>query len=108
MVRAALSGLILRREALGLGDVTLLAMVGTFIGWQPTVFVFALAPFCGLVCTVPLRLFMRRSYLPYGPFLAAATIIVLFTWRWLWQSTRLIFGHPQSLALLGGRPRWAW
>ncbi|HEX4070960.1 MAG TPA: A24 family peptidase, partial [Planctomycetaceae bacterium] len=76
-----LSGLILRREALGFGDVTLLAMIGTFIGWQPTVFVFVLAPLCGLVCTVPLRLVSHKAYLPYGPFLAAATIVVLFSWR---------------------------
>jgi leader peptidase (prepilin peptidase) / N-methyltransferase len=96
------SGLILRREALGLGDVTLLAMIGTFIGWQPTVFVFVLAPLCGLVCTVPLRLVSRKAYLPYGPFLAAATIVVLFSWRWLWPATRLVFGHPLSLALLSG------
>ena len=101
-----LSGFILRREALGFGDVTLLAMIGTFIGWQPTVFVFVLAPLCGLVCTVPLRLVSRKAYLPYGPFLAAATIVVLFSWRWLWPATRLVFGHPLSLALLSGGPHW--
>jgi leader peptidase (prepilin peptidase)/N-methyltransferase len=94
------SGLILRREALGLGDVTLMAMIGTFLGWQPTVFVFALAPLCGLACTLPLRLFTRKAYLPYGPFLAVATIVVLFSWKWLWLSTRLVFGHPLSLAVL--------
>jgi leader peptidase (prepilin peptidase)/N-methyltransferase len=96
-----LSRLILRREALGSGDVTLLAMIGTFIGWQATVAVFVLAPLCGIVCTLPLRIFTRKAYLPYGPFLAAATIVVLFSWKWLWPSTRLVFGHPQSLALLG-------
>jgi leader peptidase (prepilin peptidase) / N-methyltransferase len=95
-----LSGLILRREALGFGDVTLMAMIGTFIGWQPTVFVFALAPLCGLACALPLRVITRRAYLPYGPFLAAATVVVLFSWRWLWLSTRLIFGHPLSVVLL--------
>jgi leader peptidase (prepilin peptidase)/N-methyltransferase len=95
-----LSGLILRREALGSGDITLLAMIGAFIGWQPTVAVFVLAPLFGIVSALPLRLFGRQSHLPYGPFLAAATIGVLFSWRWLWQSTRLVFGHPQSLGLL--------
>jgi leader peptidase (prepilin peptidase)/N-methyltransferase len=95
-----LSRLILGSEALGFGDVTLMAMIGTFIGWQPTVFVFALAPLCGLICVVPLRIMTRRSYLPYGPFLAVSTVVVLFSWRWLWLSTRLVFGHPLSLALL--------
>jgi len=102
-----LSGLILGREALGLGDVTLMAMIGTFIGWQPTVFVFVLAPLCGLACTLPLRMLTRRAYLPYGPFLAAATVVVLFSWRWIWPSTRLVFGHPLSLALLSAAAAFA-
>jgi leader peptidase (prepilin peptidase)/N-methyltransferase len=97
-----MSGLILGREALGFGDITLMAMIGSFLGWQPTVVVFFLAPMCGILCTVPLRLVTRKAYLPYGPFLAAGTIVVLFCWKWIWQRTRLVFGHPQSLALLGG------
>jgi leader peptidase (prepilin peptidase)/N-methyltransferase len=97
-----MSGLILGREALGSGDITLMAMIGSFLGWQPTVVVFFLAPMCGIICTVPLRLVTNKAYLPYGPFLAAGTIVVLFYWKWMWQWTRLVFGHPQSLALLGG------
>ncbi|MFO1064238.1 MAG: prepilin peptidase [Pirellulales bacterium] len=31
-------------EALGFGDVTLMAMIGTFIGWQPSLLVFFVAP----------------------------------------------------------------
>jgi leader peptidase (prepilin peptidase)/N-methyltransferase len=98
----AMSGLILGREALGSGDITLMAMIGAFVGWQPVVVVFVLAPICGILCTVPLRLVTKKAYLPYGPFLAAATIVVLFSWKWIWQWSRLVFGHPQSLALLGG------
>ncbi len=97
-----MSGLILGREALGSGDITLIAMIGSFVGWQATVVVFFLAPMCGIVFTIPLRLVTKKAYLPYGPFLAAGTIVVLFAWKWIWQATRLIFGHPKSLALLGG------
>ena len=97
-----MSGLILGREALGSGDITLMAMIGSFIGWQPTVVVFVLAPMCGILCTIPLRLVTSKAYLPYGPFLAAAAIVVLVAWKWIWQWSRLVFGHPQSLALLGG------
>ena len=95
------SALVLKRKALGFGDVTLMAMIGTFIGWQPIVFVFGLAPLCGLAFTIPLSILARKAWLPYGPFLAAATVIVLFSWRWLWASTRLVFGHAVSLALVG-------
>jgi leader peptidase (prepilin peptidase) / N-methyltransferase len=95
------SSRILRREALGLGDVTLMGMIGTFVGWQPTVFVFLIAPLCGLAMILPLRLLWKRSYLPYGPFLAGATVVVLLSWKWLWSSSRLVFGDPRSLGLLG-------
>ncbi len=97
-----MSGVILGRESIGSGDITFMAMIGSFVGWQPAVVVFVLAPICGIVCTVPLRLVTKKAYLPYGPFLAAATIVVLFSWKWVWQWSRLVFGHPQSLALLGG------
>jgi leader peptidase (prepilin peptidase)/N-methyltransferase len=91
---------ILGREALGLGDVTLMGMIGCFLGWQPTIFVFLVAPLCGLAAILPLRLFSRRSYVPYGPFLAAGTVIVLCAWRRLWISSRLVFGDARSIAVL--------
>jgi leader peptidase (prepilin peptidase) / N-methyltransferase len=96
------SSRILGREALGLGDVTLMGLIGCFLGWQPTIFVFLVAPLCGLAAIVPLRLFSTRTYIPYGPFLAAGTIIVLCSWRWLWISSRLVFGDARSIALLAG------
>ena len=67
------SSRILGREALGLGDVTLMGMIGTFLGWQPTVFVFLAAPLCGLALLIPVKVLWRRSHVPYGPFLAAGT-----------------------------------
>jgi leader peptidase (prepilin peptidase)/N-methyltransferase len=85
-------------EALGFGDVTLMAMIGSFLGWQPVVFAFLLAPLCGVVIAVTLRLARGRRVLPYGPFLSAAAVLVLFLWRWLWTPTREIFGHWPTLA----------
>jgi leader peptidase (prepilin peptidase)/N-methyltransferase len=96
------SSRILGREALGFGDVTLMGLIGTFLGWQPTVFVFLVAPLCGLTMILPLRFVWKRTYLPYGPFLAAGTIVVLISWKWLWLSSRLVFGDPRSLSLLAG------
>lgn len=94
---------ILGREALGFGDVTLMAMIGSFLGWQPVVFVFLLAPACGIVVAIAQRLLHGKSAVPYGPYLSAATVVVLLTWRWLWTPTRAIFGHwPTLLGLAAG------
>jgi leader peptidase (prepilin peptidase) / N-methyltransferase len=101
LVRAT-SSYILGREALGLGDVTLMAMIGSFLGWQPVLFVFLLAPLCGIVVSLAVRLLTSRTFVPFGPYLSLAAIVVLGTWRWLWTPTREIFGHWPSLATLGG------
>lgn len=98
-----LSHLVLGREALGFGDVTLMAMIGSFIGWQPVLFVFALAPVCGLGIALLAWLLTGKSYVPYGPYLSASTLVVLMSWRWLWNPLRFIFGHaPTIAALVGG------
>jgi leader peptidase (prepilin peptidase)/N-methyltransferase len=88
---------VLRVEALGFGDVTLMAMLGSFLGWQPTVFVFLLAPVCGGLLALSLKVARGRRAFPYGPCLAASALAVLFTWRWLWLATRDLFGHPPTL-----------
>ena len=97
------SQFVLRTEALGFGDVTLMATIGSFLGWQPVVFVFLLAPVFGILSAVTQKLLRGRRALPYGPYLSAAAIFVLFTWRWLWVPTREIFGHgPTLLGLAAG------
>ncbi len=77
---------ILGMEALGFGDVMLMAMIGSFLGWQPVLVVFLLAPLLALAVGILARMLGNRSYLPYGPFLALGAVIVVFTWRWIWMS----------------------
>jgi len=79
------SGWVLGMPALGEGDVWLMAMIGAFLGWQPTVLAFAIAPIAALVIGLPTKALSGRPYIPYGPFLAFGAIVVLFTWRWLWM-----------------------
>ncbi len=102
-----ISSLILGQEAMGFGDVTLMAMIGSFVGWQPIVFIFLLAPFCGIIVGVTVKLMTNKPYVPYGPFLSAATVLVLFTWHWIWTwetvewfNLRRMLGDGPSIAIL--------
>ena len=76
---ALLGKWIFRRDAMGMGDVKLMAMLGTFLGWQGALLVFFIAPFFGLAIGGFLALKRRTRVIPYGPFLsmAAATVVVL-------------------------------
>jgi leader peptidase (prepilin peptidase)/N-methyltransferase len=70
------------KEAMGLGDVHLLAAVGAVCGWPTAVLVFFVAPFLGLSYTVValgVGKVLKREVriIPYGPHLAAATLIVV-------------------------------
>ena len=102
------SKFVLHQEGIGFGDVILMAMIGAFVGWQPVVIIFLFAPVCGLLLSLPAKLLINRPYVPYGPFLSLATVIVLMTWRWLWLfesarfgSIRHLFGDIKGLGILG-------
>ncbi len=76
----------LGREAMGFGDVTLMMMVGTFVGWQAGVVIFFVAPFAALVIGILQLVLHRDDVIPYGPFLCLAP------WRSSW--TGPCFGRP--------------
>jgi len=65
------------REAMGLGDVHLMAGIGAVIGAPLVLMAFFIAPFLGLLWAA-VRLVLRRSnVLPYGPWLSLASILSL-------------------------------
>ncbi len=67
------------REAMGMGDVHLMAGVGACLGWIDVTLAFFAAAFVGLVWTVLsiLRYGSARRAMPYGPFLAVAAVLVV-------------------------------
>lgn len=67
------------KEAMGLGDVHLMAAVGACVGWIDSVLAFFGAAFVGIAWAVGGRVFSGgfQRAMPYGPFLAAATVLVL-------------------------------
>jgi len=69
---------VFRKEAMGGGDVKLLAMIGAFLGWRMAVITFFTAPFLGSVVGIALKIKTGQSLIPYGPFLSLASFIALF------------------------------
>lgn len=70
------------REAMGLGDVHLLAAIGAVLGWFDPILIFFIAPFSGLLWHVLSKgigsVFKgARRELPYGPHLAVAALVVI-------------------------------
>ncbi|HEY8747393.1 MAG TPA: prepilin peptidase [Tepidisphaeraceae bacterium] len=65
------------REAMGLGDVHLMAAVGATLGPGPATVAFFIAPFFGILRAISM-LFTRKSReLPFGPYLSVATAVVM-------------------------------
>lgn len=81
----------LGREALGFGDVTLMAMIGALLGWQAGVIVFFLAPFAGLVVGLLQWVLHRDQVIPFGPFLCLAALAVLVGWATFWPRVAPVF-----------------
>jgi len=91
---------VLQREAMGFGDVTLMAMLGAFLGWQSCLVIFFLAPFAGLLVGL-LRLFLfRDKEIPYGPFLCLASLFLLVRWDAVWNYTLGVFSLGWLVPLL--------
>jgi leader peptidase (prepilin peptidase)/N-methyltransferase len=75
----------LGKEAMGFGDVTLMALIGTFLGWQASLIVFFLAPFVAVVICLAQWLLTRRRDIAFGPYLCGAALVVMLTWSPLWE-----------------------
>jgi leader peptidase (prepilin peptidase)/N-methyltransferase len=69
--------LVLRKDAMGFGDVKLMGVIGGFIGWKLAVATFFLAPFFGLLFAIPRLISKKGKMIPYGPFLSLAAFICL-------------------------------
>ena len=95
------------KEAMGMGDVHLLAAVGAGFGWIDPILAFFIAPFSGLLWVV-VRAFGDRLMpglgraLPYGPHLALALILVVFLRPLLLDIGAELF--PRLLGLPSGLP----
>ena len=105
----------LGREAMGFGDVTLMAMAGAWLGWQACLLACLLAVFLGLAHGLSQLLRHAESELPFGPSLCLGLVIVVVAWQRLWDAASPQFERPLELALVAGLvigltaiTLWAW
>jgi leader peptidase (prepilin peptidase)/N-methyltransferase len=72
----------LPREAMGFGDVKFMGAIGAFLGWQATLFSLMASSIIGAFVGLLLIAFRKQEWssrLPYGPYIALAAVIWMFT-----------------------------
>jgi leader peptidase (prepilin peptidase)/N-methyltransferase len=68
-----------KEEAMGGGDIKMMAMVGSFVGWQGVLLTIFLGALAGTAIFLPLTLIGKKKLVPFGVFLAigaAVTFVV--------------------------------
>jgi leader peptidase (prepilin peptidase)/N-methyltransferase len=95
-IQATADKLTLPREAMGLGDVKLIAAIGAFLGWQATLFtIFVSSTIGGLVGLLLITIGRAdlHSKIPYGPYIAFGALI------WLFFGARIVQWYLSSVIL---------
>jgi leader peptidase (prepilin peptidase)/N-methyltransferase len=83
---AFLGQVLLKREAMGGGDIKLAAMIGAYLGWRLLLLTIFLAAFSGsLVGIFLLRLHLRgrEEPIPFGPFLSLGAFLSMLGGDWV-------------------------
>lgn len=89
------------KEAMGMGDVHLMAAVGACLGWIDAVLGFFGAAFVGIAYTIAALILggkLQRA-MPFGPFLAVSTVLVLLAKPWIQHALTVIMGSAEPLNL---------
>jgi leader peptidase (prepilin peptidase) / N-methyltransferase len=64
-----------KEEAMGGGDIKMMAMVGSFVGWQGVLLTIFLGALAGTAIFLPLTLIGRKKLVPFGVFLAMGAAV---------------------------------
>ena len=85
-----------RPTTLGFGDLKMMAMVGSFVGWRGVLLTAFLGSLTGVAVFLPLLLFRRRAPVPFGVFLAFGAVVSLVAGDWLftWYRSFLMSRVP--------------
>lgn len=100
LVIRTLGTMVFGKEAMGLGDAKLLAGICGLLGYKVIPLIFLLAVFIGAVVGVTVFLRTRRRDIPFGPYLAAGAVTVMFfgnpIWKWYFGLMHLTGGEILS------------
>ncbi len=78
MALAVFGKMAFKKEAMGGGDIKLIAMIGAFMGWQFVVLTIFISAVAGSLIGFIMKLKTSSSYIPYGPYLAAGAMVSVF------------------------------
>ena len=77
-----LGGILMGKEAMGMGDVKLMGTLGLFFGLKNIIAIAICSFLIGAVISIILLIIKRnkaKDYIPFGPFIVTATIILMLT-----------------------------
>lgn len=87
-----------RKEAMGFGDVKLLAMIGGYVGWKGALLALFIGSLAGSVVGIVIRLATRDPYIPFGPFLSLGALVMIL---WYAEVMRFIVEGLPRLVRIG-------
>ena len=67
--------LIYKKQAVGGGDLKLMAMIGAFLGWKMVLVTFFLAPMFGAGVGIFMKIKFHKEVIAYGPYLSLAALV---------------------------------
>lgn len=87
---------ILKKDAMGLGDVKLMGAIGAFFGWQGVLFAVLVSSLIGTMAgllMIAMKKYKMRSQIPYGPYISLA-VLIWMVWGHHWWDAYMRWISP--------------
>ncbi len=83
---------VFKKEAMGGGDVKLLAAIGAFFGWKGALFALFAGSVAGSFAGLAVKYTLKKEAIPFGPYLALGTVLHMFWGEAIlsWYVTRML------------------